>query len=641
MAQAATARVGSPKLKRKLGRWGRKTVHSVQKAMHPAEWAGVAGEAVGGALDWGRKLIGNPGWMTALQYTSTTKSEAAAREELEGLKLQQGFLGGRVLPPRYPELDKWRVQALFQDEPEYQEGALEGMRRVKVPPGMGKRLLNPSYYREEANKLTQILRKHGWAVLADSEAESTDSLYMTVESPLGGSFFVRLSSHPKPGYSRMVSHGAWVYGRRAEEIWSYLQKHADGGVHPRQAESNPLFGLFGKRKQKKSHPSHPAPSRRSPMTISQSISAAYDAGAEIGSTAAFEGWLKRTGLDTRGDFLKKKLRAAFERGVEEGAAPAMEAMKRRRARAAGHWDAEGKPVRLVTRVHERRHRGHEVWQEDGIWRTSLDPETEHESAAEDKKFIDAWEKGRQGNPERAEQGVYLGRDSFFDYWQYKGHYYRVAVGNAAYLLPVGVPANARREGEMWHFEKFVRPRLIVVPNPRSRRDYVGASELSVRDVEMLTTLREAQPKPTEIYPTPEDYISRKEWLNLKRRGLVDPITHRPSIKGWVQMEYAAGRDPWEGLPRPTAAERAEARGNPLDRHIPVTLTADSTRDGTPPHKVYRVLPVALPYGRRVTLDGTFDSVAQAERVVMEKIRLALADLPGKFEVQVKVGGAAR
>ena len=81
--------------------------------------------------------------LTALQYTDHVRTEGDAQEQLDGLKLQDGYLGGRVMHSVKGREDRekpWLVQALFRDEPEYREGMLEGMRRVVVPENLRGRM---------------------------------------------------------------------------------------------------------------------------------------------------------------------------------------------------------------------------------------------------------------------------------------------------------------------------------------------------------------------------------------------------------------------------------------------------------------------------------------------------------------------
>lgn len=80
----------------------------------------------------------------AVQYIDTLASRLDAEEQLAGLALQDGFLGGRILPPTsiYPG---WRLQAFFH----YESGqtALDinswlptGCRVVLIPDGLARSL---------------------------------------------------------------------------------------------------------------------------------------------------------------------------------------------------------------------------------------------------------------------------------------------------------------------------------------------------------------------------------------------------------------------------------------------------------------------------------------------------------------------
>ena len=74
-----------------------------------------------------------------IQYTDEVRSEADAERSLAFCRMQVDFRGGRVLPPQWPHLDEWRVQAFFEDV-DVEEAALpDGCRRVLTP----RRLLGP------------------------------------------------------------------------------------------------------------------------------------------------------------------------------------------------------------------------------------------------------------------------------------------------------------------------------------------------------------------------------------------------------------------------------------------------------------------------------------------------------------------
>ncbi len=51
----------------------------------------------------------------AIQYYDVERTEREALEDLDWLRVQQGFLGGRVIAPT-PAKPGWRVQAFFDAE---------------------------------------------------------------------------------------------------------------------------------------------------------------------------------------------------------------------------------------------------------------------------------------------------------------------------------------------------------------------------------------------------------------------------------------------------------------------------------------------------------------------------------------------
>ena len=58
--------------------------------------------------------IMNMRWV--LEYTDTADSKSEAATVLDFLMSQEGYISGRVLEPKAPDLDKWRIQAFFPDE---------------------------------------------------------------------------------------------------------------------------------------------------------------------------------------------------------------------------------------------------------------------------------------------------------------------------------------------------------------------------------------------------------------------------------------------------------------------------------------------------------------------------------------------
>lgn len=70
----------------------------------------------------------------AIQVMEEARDQAEAEQMLDGLALQGGYLGGRVLAPSETK-PGWRVQGFMQDEPEAAVWLPDGMRRVVLPPG--------------------------------------------------------------------------------------------------------------------------------------------------------------------------------------------------------------------------------------------------------------------------------------------------------------------------------------------------------------------------------------------------------------------------------------------------------------------------------------------------------------------------
>ena len=105
----------------------------------------------------------NPEWESAIEYTETARTEQEAEEILHGLRIQDGYRGGRILPPSSSK-PGWRVQALFEDEPS--AGPLgveimEGTRRVTVPSGLWGRMENPVVRNPESSAAAKYEEFHG------------------------------------------------------------------------------------------------------------------------------------------------------------------------------------------------------------------------------------------------------------------------------------------------------------------------------------------------------------------------------------------------------------------------------------------------------------------------------------------------
>jgi hypothetical protein len=103
-------------------------------------------------------------------------------------------------------------------------------------------------------------------------------------------------------------------------------------------------------------------------TFSEAMTMARQAGARIGDTSGFEPWLVKAKLDTRSHQIRQALEEKFWEGVEHGGPAQPKLMK-----AAYH--------------------GIKIWKDaQGVWRTSLEPESEFDSYRDAKGFIDTQRK---------------------------------------------------------------------------------------------------------------------------------------------------------------------------------------------------------------------------------------------------------
>ena len=78
---------------------------------------------------------------TLLQYVEEAPDERIAQEYFAFLQGQEGYLGGRLLPPG-PGKPLWRVQVFFLDDDPSVPNELfpDGVRRVTIPPSLRKRM---------------------------------------------------------------------------------------------------------------------------------------------------------------------------------------------------------------------------------------------------------------------------------------------------------------------------------------------------------------------------------------------------------------------------------------------------------------------------------------------------------------------
>lgn len=106
-------------------------------------------------------------------------------------------------------------------------------------------------------------------------------------------------------------------------------------------------------------------------TYLQAISQARSAGARIGDTDGFEGWLRKAKLEGRSPLVRSKLKAAFWEGVDKGEVKA-------------------------TSTSRQDYHGAQVWRAAEGWKTSVDPDSDFDSLSDAKRFVDA-----QRNPNKS------------------------------------------------------------------------------------------------------------------------------------------------------------------------------------------------------------------------------------------------
>lgn len=69
--------------------------------------------------------------------------------------------------------------------------------------------------------------------------------------------------------------------------------------------------------------------------------------------------------------------------------------------------------------------------------------------------------------------------------------------------------------------------------------------LNDKDIELLKKIKEARPKPGEIYPDPKDIgISKEKWAEFKKRGLIDKVFPILSTTARIKLLQADGINPW-------------------------------------------------------------------------------------------------
>lgn len=138
--------------------------------------------------------------------------------------------------------------------------------------------------------------------------------------------------------------------------------------------SKNLFGFGKKRSASRSVAPRPKPAKaekRSSLTFGAAVKAAFRAGQVSGDTGLFDQWIREQGLERRGKMVLARLEKEYRRGVEEGEVP--------------------KPHIAEKGVYR---------DEGGVWRSSIEPETEFESKRAAESFEKWWRTRGERNPSR-------------------------------------------------------------------------------------------------------------------------------------------------------------------------------------------------------------------------------------------------
>lgn len=217
-----------------------------------------------------------------------------------------------------------RYSLVFRGDPGYAYGEKWVLGRVTVE--------NP-----EHNTLEDAIRQEGRKIAHRFHPEEW-------RQPASWEYFrFKLYQHPEdviPGWSGMLPQEK----QRAEKILFNAYLREAGKILEGAAQENPAGPTFA-----------------------QAMAMARQAGARIGDTAAFEGWLVKSKLDTRGPQVRQRLEREFWRGVEHGedTTPALRAAK------------------------DLTYKGVAIYRRGEGYRTDLDPESEFESLGDAKRFVDA------------------------------------------------------------------------------------------------------------------------------------------------------------------------------------------------------------------------------------------------------------
>lgn len=121
--------------------------------------------------------------------------------------------------------------------------------------------------------------------------------------------------------------------------------------------------------------------RRSALTVGQAMAKALAAGKQSGDTGLFEAWLCSSGLQDRGSILRGRLKREYERGVN---APA----------GRGRADELNREfLRKQKRPSGATHKGRKIEARgESFVVPSIDRESEFDSIADAKRFVDSWAK---------------------------------------------------------------------------------------------------------------------------------------------------------------------------------------------------------------------------------------------------------
>lgn len=93
-----------------------------------------------------------------------------------------------------------------------------------------------SWTRKAAWEICEAVAAEGFTIKSYQEAESTHSIYLTIMAESGHVFGVRVSNHPKPGFSRMVSKGGNLYcgaAASASKVAARIIENPSSGIIPK------------------------------------------------------------------------------------------------------------------------------------------------------------------------------------------------------------------------------------------------------------------------------------------------------------------------------------------------------------------------------------------------------------------------